>query len=97
MNPDSQQLVDIRNHLEHKYLKLHESEWRISKDVFPGFMTDTLAMSVYREDFVAKTLRMPKLVRSALLYLVMSVRFEEGQRRKKDSAPVGPMPIGASG
>jgi tetratricopeptide (TPR) repeat protein len=91
MNPDSQQLVDIRNHLEHKYLKLHEPEWHINKDVFPGFTTDTLALSVYRGDFSAKTLRMLKLVRSALLYLVMSVRFEESRRKEKDKAPAGPI------
>lgn len=83
MEPDAQQLADIRNHLEHKYLKLHEDLWRgppSELDTMTGAMTDKLAFSVYRYDFETKTLRLLKMVRAALIYLSLAVHQEEKKR-----------------
>lgn len=54
MEPEAQQLNEIRNHLEHKYLKIHEDLWRghpPQDDEISRGLADTLAFSVYRNDF----------------------------------------------
>jgi hypothetical protein len=82
--PDARALSDIRNHLEHKYLKLVEGSVekpRGSKDGWHGTFADGLAFSVGRRDFVRKTLRLLKLSRAALIYLSLAVRSEEKYRR----------------
>lgn len=97
MNPDSQLLADIRNHLEHRYLKLHEGEWSgPTDDPSYRFMEDSLALSLYRPDFERKALRILKLVRAALIYLTMSVRWEEHRQAKaRGDAAVMPMSMDA--
>ena len=97
MQPDSQLLASIRNHLEHKYLKLHEEEWvGVPKDPQYSFMDDTLALSLGRSDFEKKVLRILKLVRASLIYLVCAVKVEESCRgTKSGSTPVGEMSMDA--
>jgi hypothetical protein len=95
LEPDAQALYDIRNHLEHKYLKLHEGEWAglpPAEDATSQAMADTLAYHLYRDEFHAKTLRLLKMVRAALIYLALAVRAEErdrGKARKPDSVIPG--------
>jgi hypothetical protein len=88
IEPDAQELNEIRNHLEHKYLKLHEDMWFGPKEkeneVFRP-MADTLAFSMYRKDFNEKALRLIKMVRAALIYLSLAVHCEERERKKKRS------------
>lgn len=83
LEPDAQQLWEIRNHLVHKYLKLHSGEWTGRRadenDLFPG-LTDNLAYSLHRRDFEAKTLRLLKMARAALIYLSLAVHSEERRR-----------------
>ena len=80
-------MAEIRNHLEHKYLKLHEGEWVGPGLEVPG-ITDTLALSVYRRDFEAKALRLLKLARAAMVYVVLAIRSEE-LSRNRERAPKG--------
>ena len=91
IEPDAQLLATIRNHLEHKYLKLHE--WSVPGTSAPsaiGF--EVLAYSLTRSDFLAKTLRLLRLVRAALIYLVQAVYAEEHRRKlSKDDKFVAPM------
>lgn len=92
MEPDAKDLADVRNHLEHKYLKLHEM-WASHDD--PGCsglsQDDTLAHSLSRRDFEAKTLRLLKMARSALIYLSLAIRLEEqGRAKKRDSLEIVP-------
>jgi len=85
LEPSARELEDIRQHLEHKYLKLHEPEWAgppSSDDRAAKAMADTLARSCYRRDFEAKTLRLLKTMRAALIYLALAIRAEENQRAK---------------
>ncbi len=87
IEPDAQQLAEIRNHLEHKYLKLHEDLWRgshLELDDMTRAMTDTLALSVYRYDFETKTLRLLKMVRAALIYLSLAIHQEERCAESRD-------------
>lgn len=92
MAPGSQLLATVRNHLEHQYLKLHEGDWSgPTSEPTLEFMKDSLALSLYRRDFEEKTLRILKLVRAALIYLVCTVRVEELRRKKEHgSKPIGP-------
>jgi len=77
--PDSESLHEIRNHLEHKYLQLHQE--MVAPD------PQSLGYSIHTQDFVARTLRLLRLVRAALIYLSLAVwneerRRDQGSRRK---------------
>jgi hypothetical protein len=71
--PEARNLREIRNHLEHKYL-------RVTVDSNPTNPPDDLAFNVSREEFAAKCLHLLALARSALIYLSVGVRFEELRR-----------------
>lgn len=85
LEPDAQKLNEIRNHLEHRYLKLHDELWSHISPEFKeatGGILDTLAYSVMREDFELKTLKLLKLVRATLIYLSLGIHREEYIRNK---------------
>ena len=58
--PQARRLSEIRNNLEHKYLRITAAE-------SPATPPNDLAMSVSRAQFEGKTLHVMKLVRSALV------------------------------
>lgn len=79
IEPDARQLATIRNHLEHKYLKLHTTARVASSNAdLLGF--EALAYSLSEHDFEAKTLKLMRLVRASLIYLVQAVNTEEEKR-----------------
>jgi hypothetical protein len=82
MEPDAQQLKNIRDHIEHKYLKVLEFGDLPFADPF----RDKLAFTVSRQDFFRKTLRLLKMVRGALLYLTVAVHWEERERKSNRGA-----------
>jgi hypothetical protein len=87
--PDAQALHEVRRHLEHRYLKVHEMV--IPKHRASGASTDlffdTLAYSISRTDLERKALRLLKLARAALIYLSLGMHREE--LRRKDEHPSG--------
>ena len=96
--PDAQALDDIRNHLEHKYFKVHEALAPVPPD--PGLpaapWTDRLAFSLQRRDFEGKTLRLLKLSRAALIYLSLGMHWEERRRTtQRGETSVAPMGLDA--
>jgi len=82
MQPDAQALYLIRNRLEHSYLKIHEMILPRPKRGRPAdrFWTDHLALSIEREEFRDKTMRVFKLTRAALMYLSLGMHREERAR-----------------
>jgi len=83
MEPDARDLAEIRNHLEHKYLKVHNEPWM----EFPGpqnriarALSDTLAHSLRRADLETKTLRLMNMTRAAMIYLSLAIHVEEQRR-----------------
>lgn len=78
--PQARALSHIRNHIEHKYLRVTAGEPPIAPP-------DDLAFMVSREQFEGKAVHLLKLARSALIYLVIGVRFEE-ERREPGRAAV---------
>jgi hypothetical protein len=92
--PDARELYEIRNHLEHKYLKTHDMLIRPSGQPSSGWMIDTLAYSISRTELDAKGLRVLKLARAALMYLSLGVASEEARRaEKRGDGLVAPMPL----
>jgi tetratricopeptide (TPR) repeat protein len=77
--PDAEALKDIRDHLEHKYLQLHESWASMSWQADSGY--PTLGLHLGRDEFAAKTLRVLKIARAALVYLSLAVHGEECSRK----------------
>jgi hypothetical protein len=71
--PQARGLSDIRNHLEHKYLRVTVVESAIAPP-------EDLAFMVSREQFQQKAMHLLKLARSALIYLAIGVGFEERRR-----------------
>jgi tetratricopeptide (TPR) repeat protein len=96
--PDAEALRDLRVHLEHKYVKVHDMGPFPPREGGPkDLFFDDLAYALSRTDLEAKGLRMLKLARAALIYLVLGMHQEE--RRRADAKDDGgglvvPMEIG---
>ncbi len=80
IEPEAQELKRIRDHIEHKYLKVLEFG-------YPPFtwesFRDQLALTVSRQDLYRKTLSVLKMARAALIYLSVAVYWEERARNAK--------------
>jgi hypothetical protein len=79
--PDAHALSDIRNHLEHKYLQLHEN-WMGRAYLTADTEEEQLGFHISRDEFAAKTLCILKLARAALIYLSLAVHREERMRQQ---------------
>lgn len=81
--PDAQALKEVREHLEHKYLQVHQ-EWAVDE---PSRGTENLAVYPLGRDVLSvRTLRVLKLVRAALTYLSLAVHREEQERESANGA-----------
>jgi LA2681-like HEPN len=89
--PEARALDELRNHLEHKYVKVHEMllPSMSQSDLFH----DTLAHSITRSDLERRTLRLMQLVRSALIYLSLGMHREEQERSKGKDGLMAAMPL----
>ena len=85
--PQARGLSDIRNHLEHKYLRETVAE-------SPTVPPDDIAFMVSREQFEGKALHLLKLARSALIYLTIGVGLEERRRQPgRTGVPLEEIPL----
>jgi tetratricopeptide (TPR) repeat protein len=84
-DPDARALASLRNHLEHKYVKTVTMGLPVEPAANGGPFFDDLAHTVTRSDLNARTLRLLKQVRCALLYLVLGINRHE--RQKSASTP----------
>ncbi|QHS36936.1 hypothetical protein GWQ43_13075 [Alcaligenes faecalis] len=77
MHPSARELDSLRNHLEHKYVKVVYalSSMASEFDVFP----DNLAHQVQQDELVRKTEYLLRQSRSALIYLCLAMDYEESQ------------------
>jgi hypothetical protein len=81
LEPEARELADIRNHLEHKYLKIHSLGFTDGGRAGPGRpLADTLSYSINRITFEKKCLKMVKLARAAIMYLSFAIHREEHDR-----------------
>jgi tetratricopeptide (TPR) repeat protein len=83
--PEARDLYELRRHLEHRYLKVHEmlrpSHEASAPGVDPFF--DNLAYALSRTDLERRSLRLMKRARAALIYLTLGMHREEERRREK--------------
>lgn len=91
MEPDAEQLRTIRNHLEHKYLKVHDDICGYGKEI-PHF-SDKLAYHLTLAELTDKTLRLMKRAREALVYLSLAVHREEQIRAEKRTGMAMPITL----
>ncbi|MXP24473.1 hypothetical protein GRI39_00210 [Altererythrobacter indicus] len=75
--PDAREIFIIRNHLEHKYLQIHYERMGLSDPITAG-----VGYSIDVMDFAAKSLRLLKIARAAMIYLPLAVHAEERLRRQ---------------
>jgi len=93
MEPDAEELAVIRNHLEHKYLHLHENDGVDKNEKIPTSQEWGYYLS--RDRFAAKTLRVLKLSRACLLYLSLATHREEQIRNAdKSHSMIAPINLG---
>ena len=85
LEPDARALAEIRNHIEHRYLKLHSEIPRKTR-ADRGVLADDLAYSLWRGDLERRTTRLAKLVRAAIIYLTLAIKAEERDRAAKRPA-----------
>ncbi len=76
LEPEARELDAIRNHVEHKYLKLHREHAASARREGDLFF-DGLSFSMNREEFEVKGLKLMKLARAALIYLAFVVTAAE--------------------
>ncbi len=73
--PDARELADVRHHLEHKFLRLHDSPWTANERGEPR--RRRLGHSIEYPDFRDRCRRLLKMVRAGLMYLAFAVSEEE--------------------
>ena len=88
IEPDARDVAELRHQIEKRYLKLHEDFYsgmpaRDPESPLPHAVADSLAYSMHRGEFEAKTLRLLKRTRAALMYLCLAVHYEEKLKAKK--------------
>ena len=95
VEPEAKELRKLRNHLEHRYLKLSHERWsgfaaahsELLKYIDPEYtrpealnaLDDNLALFQGRSEFDTKALHMFQMVQSALIYLCLADHSEEGR------------------
>lgn len=91
----AKKMAEIRQELEHKYLKLHEYHHGVMGRVerHGDVSHDRLAYSLGRTEFVDRALQLARLVRAALIYLVFAVRIEEQDRATARPAQMLTVPM----
>jgi hypothetical protein len=84
LDPAARRLAEIRNCLEHRYLKVHDIHLgEPDSDTARAVRYDDLAESIDRRDFEQKTLRIASAARSALIYLSLAMHIENVTVRKQ--------------
>ncbi len=94
IEPDAKELRDIRNHMAHKYLKVHDDLLWLKDHAAVSFFADKLCFSIKRGDLNGKTIKLFKLVRNALIYCALAIHFEETSKaNKREGEMVLPMSL----
>jgi hypothetical protein len=81
-NPFAKRMNDIRNALEHKYVKVYNDEFpaRVNGEI------DDMALYISETELEKMTMDILKLIREVLIYLSLAVHIEESKRYKVNDA-----------
>lgn len=86
-NPDALALHELRIHLEHRYVRVHEMLLDESEvTTTPDSSQNRLSYSIRRSTLETRTRRLLKLARSALIYSSLGVHREEQRRQEQRSS-----------
>ena len=77
IEPDAKELWNIRNHLTHKYLKVHDDSLWLKEYRKVDFFDDKLSFSIKRGELISKAVKLCKIVRNGLIYVALAVHAEE--------------------
>lgn len=95
VDPDAKILHEIRNHIAHKYLRVHDHMLYGAADERVRLGHD-LSFPVSDTELIEQSIKLLKLVRSTLTYLSAAVAHEENLKTKdSDATLIMPMPINA--
>jgi tetratricopeptide (TPR) repeat protein len=85
MEPDAREIDVTRNHAEHKFLAVHDDVWPelAAYRRLPETLPDGAYFAIGRQELIARTLRIMKLARSALIYLAYAVYIEEMRKESE--------------
>lgn len=77
--PDAEMLYDLRNHMEHKFVSVHDL---LLRPTYPpsGGTTGSGVLAISFDDLEARTLRQMKLARATLVYMALAIHSEERRR-----------------
>ncbi|WP_341299643.1 LA2681 family HEPN domain-containing protein [Lysinibacillus sp. FSL H8-0500] len=81
LDPNIEMLATIRNHLEHKYLKIHDS-WLFPLASDRKEKYDPIAFSISYEEFVEAAMILISYVREAIILTSLAIHQEEVRERK---------------
>ncbi len=91
IEPEAQDLVNIRNHLEHKYLTITEYEMLDIEDLSTG--SQRRVYRIIKDIFIIKTLKIMNLTREALIYLSLGIHIEERKKTSKVNGVIAPISL----
>lgn len=91
LDPDAQRLGDLRNHLEHRYLKVFEQVSTEPASVLVG--SDDLAYPISRRDLADRAVRLAQTARAAIVYLALAMHAENAARTQNSTARTLPVDL----
>lgn len=91
LDPEAQRLGDLRNHLEHRYLKVLEYVPLHDDAETRSLFFDDLAHKITRQDLVERAVRLSQTARAAILYLALAMHIENVHRKKGRTDRVVPV------
>jgi len=94
IDPSAREIRNIRNALEHRYLKLHTFDVGDEEKEQEHLFKDRFSYSLSRRDFEDKVLKTIKLTRAALIYLSLATNLEEMKKKDKIRKEGKIMPMG---
>jgi hypothetical protein len=92
IEPEARDFYVIRNRLEHSSLRVFE-DFAAGLSCDLEIFSNRLANSITRGHLNATTLRLFKLVRAAMIYLLLGMHREEARRVHEGKTPAFPMEI----
>jgi len=94
LDPGAKELADIRNGLEHRYIKLHDIPWTPEDNGETAQLVDKLATSLRRETLEQRALEIIQKLRAALIYLSLAIRSEEQVKNEDTDSEYGELHFG---
>lgn len=94
MEPEAKTLHEIRRHIAHKYLTVHDGFCSAAGVAPQGqVQTGKLAMTIREDELAGATVKLLKLVRSAMIYLSLAANWQEQTTKKESDNVYAPMPL----